>query len=79
MSIQAALEFLQAIRHAPDLQAALVGVRDSEQLARTATDAGFACSAGEIVRAFGIECGFRRAAYLTPTSESNETTGDLQC
>lgn len=81
MSIQAALEFLQAIRRSPDLQAALAGVGDHEQLARAALEAGFACRADEITQAFGLECSFRQAAHLqpTPSSGSGEMKDGPRC
>lgn len=77
MSVQAAMAFLQAIPGSPALKGALADAETHEQLARSAAEAGFACTADEIVRAFSLECGLRRAghALVAPRSPEETRTG----
>jgi len=67
MTLQAAMDFLDAIRERAELEAALTEVRDYAGLVQTGEQHGFAFTAEELVQAFRHRCAMhelRRHAKL---------------
>jgi hypothetical protein len=71
MTLQAAVNFIEAIPERAELAAALDEARDYDALARIGRRAGFAFTAAELDVAFRLRCAMRERRRTAPDDGSS--------